>query len=1100
MSSDVQELNDFETALRNNTEYRQEQILNTTRSIGLAGFGGELDEQEEREEYLRKAGELQNNLGRNISKASTGLKKAYDDSVQFADKLLDEIIVDTLEDFKDRIVEETVNGVTPIRMFIEGRSEMNLLFGPEIEQLYTKLYTSRRLSAELRARKDAIETELKKDEQREESRFSYKTKNVYGTVLNDYFSEDIKKHARGAGKVIDGKLEVLDENSRIIEKTIKFFLEDPDKTSFTGDDLKQIQGYLKKEGLERMFNITKIDTYKELMDEVILEKDMSMRVKDSGDPKFEDIKKAGEMTSKDRALHIYNVRRRDKARINLAEWIDDAEKSYSREQAETARIAPFAIKYDVTQVDYKGEISVDDQESVKKFYSRHQVELAAKKIKDSRKKYSELSNYQAMLERFKIQYPMIKDRDIKEKQVFRYMAKTRAKVDFLAAHSEVNEALLKIRQNPSYPYFDMSRIAELPMDELTDLIDKLRSKEEKLAAELEALNDHESDTIETIKLKDKITGTRDIRSMTEEYLKIRKFEAKYPVCSQEAIDNKAREYELELRIDHARQDFREADERYILLQDIFEEKKESLRDFAYWTSYFNKRIENEEKGGEKVTDDELEKTLKVRCTELLEIEVKDSAERLKRLYDENRRISGDDVVELGKRWGLIHSLSGLFNRINDSDENSKVNETEKRLIKILNKSGNKNLRDAVLKKLPLLKHLEKAIEDYMHAYKFRPSGMETYDEWDKESKKSDDDIRIEIFNYKESSKKHLKELEESSKDYDPDVVERRISNAKERVFDELLKKGEKLSILELDKWKRKIEDIVKFNGMLEGLIEERYWRTIAAMQILDDWPYAFEQFYALRIKNDTYRAFSVKIKALLGKEGAQLLDEEQIKKSVDLSQYVSEQESSTYFVLNENDTRELDRALKANKYDKKAFKHIFNRVEVNASGMPLGSTEVDKRNENALIAETARKYFALKPEEKKQGAKDNRIIQEFAANLQERIIIPLVNDIHLVNMNETMLTSEYIGEHFKELYELGQKIACLDTIYRNDKEYFTDNGLLMGIEDYDRIKKIIDDNFGTGNNRMIFRFKQLIDAYARRNFVDESGSFDIGLSAEDLTD
>ncbi len=1094
----MKELNDFETELKNNTEYRQEQVLNSVKPIVLAGPGDELEKEEVREEYVKKTGELNENLGQSIHKASEGLKNAYDEAAQFADKLLDEIIADSLKGFRDRIVEETGMGVLPIKKFIEGRSEMSLLFGPEIEQLYTKLYTSKRLSAELRARKDAINKELEKDSQREESIFSYKTKNVYGAVLNDYFSEDIKKHAMGAGRVIDEKLKVLDENNSIIEKTIRFFLEEPNKTSFTGDDLKQIHGYLKKEGLERMFHITRIDTYKEVMDEAILEKDLSMREKDSGEARFDDIKKVGEMTSKDRALQIYNVRRRDKARVNLGQWLGKAEEEYTKEEKETASALLFTPSYDATKVDHKGEIPVNDEKSVKKVYDQHQIELTAKKIKDSRSQYNSLSSLKIMTERYRIQYPLVKDSEIKPKAVIKYMAKVRARIDFLAAHSEVNEALLKIRQNPSYPYFDMSRISGLPRDELKDLIGKLKTKEEELAAKLDALGGDEADTLETWKLKDKLAGTKDMRSMTEEFLKIRQFETKYPRCSEEAIDNKAREYELELRTAYARENFRNADERYVQLEDIFEENRESLRSAAYWTGQLNRRIKEGEKNGEKVRDSELEETLKVRCAELLDIPVEDSVERLKRLSDENVRISPDDVVTLGKRWGVIRSLSGLFNRINDPDADSTVSEADKRLMKIINQSKHRPLRDAVLKKLPLLKSLGNAIENYLAAYNFKPSGSQSNDDWGVESRLTDEQIQDAVSRYKESSKEQLKEFEEQSREYEPDVVEGRIRKAKEQVFEELLKKGEKLSILELDKWKKKIEGIVKINGLLEGLIGERYWRTIAAMQILDDWPYAFEQFYALRIRNDTYRAFSVQIRALLGKEGAGLLNEEQIQKSVELSQYVSEQESRTYFVLNENDTKELNRALEANHYDKKAFMYLFKQVEVNASGMPLGSTEVDKRYENARMAKTARSYFALKPEEKKQSAEENGIIREFAADLQERIIKPLIKDRHLVDMNESMLTEKYIGEHFRELYELGQKIACLDTIYRNNREYFTDTGLLSGMEDYDRIKKLLDDNFGSGKNRIMYRFKQLIDAYAGRNFVDGSGSFDIGLSAEDL--
>ena len=62
-----------------------------------------------------------------------------------------------------------------------------------------------------------------------------------------------------------------------------------------------------------------------------------------------------------------------------------------------------------------------------------------------------------------------------------------------------------------------------------------------------------------------------------------------------------------------------------------------------------------------------------------------------------------------------------------------LEEAEKRLINIINKPKHKELKSAVLKKLPLLNPLENAISDYLAAYNFRPSGRQSFDDWSSES-------------------------------------------------------------------------------------------------------------------------------------------------------------------------------------------------------------------------------------------------------------------------------------------------------------------------------------------------------------------------------
>lgn len=1069
-----------------NATYRSEQILNSINPIMLVD-AQELQEKGEKDEYIEKAEMASQNLEANLKEVTKGLKLAYKESTRLADKVLEEYIGETLDGYKDRIIKETGELVAPIKMLIEGTSEMYLLYGPEIEQLYSKLYASTRLSAELRARKDAINSELEKMKNNGTA-FTYQTKNIYAASLNDYFSKDLQKHAENSSKIIDDKLEVTTENLNIIKKTMMFFLRGPQDNDFSWEDLKQIKGYLEKENLGHMFEVTKLDSYKELMDDVMLEVDKETAKLDNGDANVDEIKKAGAMTSKERALNIYRVRNRVNAQKALNAGFEKAEATIKEEERDGLKAMLYKDTFDISRLDFKGEFPVGDEEQVIGTYKLHLTELAAKELKDNEVRYDQLMNYSKMKVSYQLYHKeaMKNHKEVPKKDVFWYMASTRAKVDILAEHSEVTEALKNIRQNHSYPYFDMSRILAMPLDELGRLEEKLEAKKSDLLKQLDGLGD--AFTEEKAKLKDMIAGTDDMLTMTKEYQKVKEFEKKYPVLSDEVISNKAREYYEEIRLEDAQKEFIFADKKYLKIEDILTDEvdQKEIENNSNWKNHI-------ERNKEKFGSADVERELLSRCEELMKLPLDESVEALKRLKNAKNpeQITRDDVIKTFNRGNAIQTLARIFN-------GKKKTDLEKEMLEIMAKPAHKELYAAVLKKLAVLEPLGEAIKSFAASYDLNLVGKKnSWHDWGENSELSQEKIKEEWEASKADTEQKLNEFEEISKKYESGEVDRLVAEAEDEVLDDLYKNGEKFSILDLDKWKAKIEEMVSKDLKSQKSKNKAYWHRLAAMNILAHWSYAFEQFYAKRIAQDTHLAFSLRVKELLGKDGADILSDEQIEKTIEISKFVSEQEASVYFALDENDTKELDRALEANGYDKKIFKQIFRKVKVNSVGMPLDEDDRWNREVNADIAKHARNFFALTAEEKKQSAKDNAAVKYFGRDLRANLIRPIMESRHIANLNDAMLTEEYIGENFKELYPLAQKIGCMDDIYQKNSACFTKEGLL-DCKEYEEVKLFLDDSFGTKKNRMMKRFKEMIDAYAKKNFVDETGAFDLGLSAEDL--
>ncbi len=140
--------------------------------------------------------------------AETSFQKFMKKKNKEKDKGLEFVLYDELNGYKGT---ETVMRV---KNLMTKNSVMYALFAPELEHLFCRMYASIRHTAELCARKENIDFQLKRDEafldgKEEHSPFEVNTGSKYATVLNKYMSQELRRYANSANKEIDKKIEFM---------------------------------------------------------------------------------------------------------------------------------------------------------------------------------------------------------------------------------------------------------------------------------------------------------------------------------------------------------------------------------------------------------------------------------------------------------------------------------------------------------------------------------------------------------------------------------------------------------------------------------------------------------------------------------------------------------------------------------------------------------------------------------------------------------------------------------------------------------------------------------------------------------------------------
>ncbi|MCR5097778.1 MAG: hypothetical protein K6B14_02380 [Lachnospiraceae bacterium] len=205
-------------------------------------------------------------------------------------------------------------------------------------------------------------------------------------------------------------------------------------------------------------------------------------------------------------------------------------------------------------------------------------------------------------------------------------------------------------------------------------------------------------------------------------------------------------------------------------------------------------------------------------------------------------------------------------------------------------------------------------------------------------------------------------------------------------------------------------------------------------------------------------------------------------------------------MLGENDQATFDRIMSANGYDKRSIKFLMKPVEVNSVNMPLNAKDNANRKYNIKLAK-ALEYAAKHGMKKEEGKAPTIKVRGDEIDVYETVHEALsfaVDEIFSFNLKENMLNDEYISKNFEKMLYIVQKIEMINTLYQKDKELFSDSQVFSAPSVYDEREKKMEECFGSSKNQLYVKFSNMVKAYMKKNLIDETGSFDLGLTNEDV--
>ncbi len=1112
------QLNMVEGVLKAN-DYREETLDQTEAPVLLFDFAKR--NAEEQEDYKSRIETARKTYEKTLKTTSDNLRKLNKSNTGMADKALDEMISSTMTGFKeqsDTIYDKLKEGldqnnqeitfakipygayddwkggkeIADIKKIMSDNSEMYTVYAPEIEHLYSRMYASVRLASYLSAKKASIHKEMEEDRARQESKLNFKTKSPYASVFNNYLADEVKKRTQDSLREIDQKIAFLRENSALCQMTMKYFLEGPQNQKLSDVDMTRIRGFLKKESLEHMFEVNKIDTYNNVMNDILYEVEGIIAKKDGKEKEIK--RKDNAISLRDRALNIYNVRRRAKNKKILEEVIENESNSrLAKQNAIDDRNNMFIPKrLDLSVPNLKADMGEMDPEYAKKLFHMHVTEgICNDIIQDKDKKIplaglSRLSNYEELYKSRKIFEEIDKDTSLAH-----FASDCKAMIIALGQHYDVTQSMLAMHLHRSYPYFNMSRITSMTLDELSTLKTVLGKKSKALKDDPD-----QKASFEAIDELSEIVGYYyDAKK--------RMHDIGMSELSEKEVNGLSREFYEQFRIDEFKQkENRFADRKYFELREILDENKDTYKALSKETSWHYDRISKRKSSKKPLPETENE--ILVKCNELLAIPMDQALAMIKRVYDytyneeileqDRPALLEDDIKKLIHYAYVIDCMEDIFKHA--SDEAYADDLFSREAVDILNKPEYENLQADVRKKLEALIPLSDAVNGYLGSMGFMYAAVNG-NRWGLENKDlSNEEVKKLRERKKNYAEKGIEKFKKTSSEYEKGKTEDLIKRSKEKIFENLYKSGQKLDINDMDAWKAKITEMTKKGfSLFTKETEEQKWYRLAALEILDHWPSSFEQFYSYRMKINTGKAVAAALSAFMGEDGAKLMSEEETVKAGELSAFLSRQDTYIYHVLEENDAKELDRALEANGYDRRIFCYAMQEVEVDAANIPLNEQDRNRRKSNTEFAKLFRNFMSLSDKEKKAQIKDRSSDVSSLSDEIGSIIGSVFNAPILKGLTPDKLTMDFVGEHFEELHKLTRRISFVDMLYQKHKDLFNEDGFLRFTP---VTEKALEDHFGTAKNRFFVRLVELIDAYAGIHFVAGNGSIDLDFLAEDM--
>ena len=1046
------------------------------------------------------------------------------------------------------------------KMRSETGTVMYMHFEPEIKHIYGKLYTAIRLQAEYCARKKAIDQkfkfseihELKKGlkkknvakplrkswqdqldklnkENLKAAKDASKTKNAYVKFSEDILASTRLQRAEQEYDEIAKKLEYTMAQIAVCSKTLRFFLSDPTQELFVRDgDYPIIEKFLKKEKLDYMYNVNKIDGFDKVLDEALEDTEKDLQAEAGKDKKIQPLKRR-DKNPRARSARINEVRRRGRVAVNMEQAQRERIGEFTDSDAEFDKLVMMKPE-ELSGFNYKGEIPVGTKEERKRMMDNVALlnRVISREGKFNPSFYTKNKNMFPLFRKYKQMglYP-------RSYSFSKFKNEVRVKIEMLYKWNNYFVNQFINQTDNDYLYLDTEVLQGMSIHALELLYNNLSEKAEQYKKEADEIakqlgrkgakknkKEEENNQIVIIN-EEKQEDDKDTKSLVYRYRKnkedncrvlmkaikrkiaMQKSADNYVEFSSEAYYRELDYLNLEDDIDYATSEqYPMADRTYLVLRkysDTVQARKYALSSLDY-------RIKEKKVKDPKYLDDA--KNIEAEAIELLvrlrEIKIgPEFVELVERLLKKRSTVPTEEELS---------TLLSYATAINDAKFVLQADPafSDKEYLAIRDyfyKEENKQLLDELKEKYELLKPFYTAFDHFGQAYDL--SSLRVFsmtDAYATEKNKIRDDKKLSADEKKAKIEEldskirdtYYKELQDCDEACDElfdnlkkaeEKQQKEQADSMKKLFALVAEGGEKLDLSKMEEWK-KILETIKDKGYYKKAPEkgkegDKVWMKAAASHALFLWPHSFEDFVAERAKLDTGKALDVTLKE---KTNADIKSfSKDPAHAADISATITKKQQFVYNSLPQDLHKELDENLVRSGYDPKIFKYIFEDVEVNGAGLPINAEESQKRFSNRVLA-----LDFIKRNQKAEAGKEEPKI-----TWQNTAIKELVKGAEF-EIKKEMLEPAYIKKHFAYLYGKTRKFAALKQIYDHEKDILDDPEILKRNGFNANQAKSVHNAFGPQVRSMYAMFFEMIEAYAQTYFVNKEGRFDFGLTNEEI--
>lgn len=1091
-----------------------------------------------KEELEKNEKSFQAHLGAEIQNT---IKKRMDKEAETTLKRYQDLVKENPDHYKDIPYIKYESGATGMENAIMlGDAKAKLLknpklyaaFGPEMDNIYARLYATARLSAELSARKRVLHNTLYDDSQRtakmeeygakmKDSKhyvvddmkkqynkaaknkiFKYQSKNAHITYISDAVEEHMREAAQTEHDGIDKQLEYLRYNEKVCRKVIKFLSEGA-KGLANKDDMKEVSNFLRAEKMGYLLEYHKIDEYNELMNDAINKARKRIHKEDIGGDgiKAENVNEEEKLiTEEERVEKVYKSRKFATKRNTLLE----AEAYFSLVQESSTELfkwVALCTPNELAEFDLNWNMPAGSVRealpSLRAYYRSTKIYLMLTG-NDPDKFFRKNDLYDRKIMRNFYEQLQKTGHVRKEEKFLDFMTRMQLSFEMISKIALKNRAIYKMNTNDNYALFDMERIKDMSIEELkaleSEFDEKIKAEEEKNKQNVAMPFDR------LLELEEKATRLKEVKSMIQDYRLGVEAAKDYTRVGSDSYNNLFKQRKRQNRIKYLKGNkFFAANETYLDIEDMFNENAEYKAAFELKLfDYTSKRNANP---NADIDVAKAQSVIEKATQQLVSIPLDDSLiEMVNTLsMDYRSEESMDQPVDTNVLAKLIRfcSILGSFDLFDEDYPEEYLSQEHKDLREVLNRKENAKLKLTIETRKAALDPMYIMVKSFLAAHGF--DGLYS----NKLTGMSGDDIaegritRAKAFEELQQSMEKAKEQREkfiaNINDLKTKGVENLLADNTNELFERIYKSGEKLSINNMSAWKKKIEAMTR-KGFFEKDTENGKWLRIAAQNMLDNWPYSFEEFYRVRIQKDTGKALKATIENYGGKEAGKVLD---IENAALYSEIITENEIHKYTALNEEDRKNLDRRLVANGYDPNLIKIMFKPVNLNGANMPATYTDRYNRQANKELMDLMYKGMPVFNKEltetkKVTGENYDYVGFEWAYKMRTVMLEALATPI-----TSEMLNEDYIAKNFKTLYENAQRFALAKHFYDKHKAYWnSDNvsNLFLGKKE----QIAMHNGFDLEGNSIYARFYDMISAFAKMHMVDENGGFDIGLSNAEI--